>query len=263
MLKYLEKFISKKEKFTDHLVIVFANHNYLPVLQNWLTAMDRLKIDNYLIIALDKDLHTYLKDKSIPTLLRPCELDLGKLWVHRVEILLELMKQGYDVIHSDADAIWLKDPLPYLNALPQDMIFSQGTIWPPDVQEKWGFVLCCGFFMLRSNKKTLHFMQDLLKRVKEDKDDQVSCNRLLLEMNTIWDEPIHSYTIDFRDKQFVCTPTVRNGACGKLTLGLLPHNKFQRIFEEADDVYVKHLISEKNSEDILDVLKNHGCWLTP
>ena len=252
--------MQKKKEKKKISIFVFANYNYLPVLQNWIIAIEQNSIKNFIIIALDKQLYKHLVSHNIPTILRPCELDLEKLWIHRVKVLMEFMQNGYDIIHSDADAIWFKDPLPYLNAMPQDMIFSQGTIWPPDVQEKWGFVLCCGFFMLRSNKKTLHFMQDLLKRVKEDKDDQVSCNRLLLEMNTIWDEPIHSYTIDFRDKQFVCTPTVRNGACGKLTLGLLPHNKFQRIFEEADDVYVRHLISEKNSEDIVDVLKNTGCW---
>lgn len=242
-------------------IVVFANYNYLPVLKNWMIAMKNLNIANYIIIALDEELHTYLKAKNIPTLLRLCELDLEKLWIHRVEVLLELLEEGYNVIHSDADAVWLKDPLPYLEKLPQDMIFSQGTIWPPDVQEEWGFVLCCGFFMLRSNKKTLRFMHDLLNRVKKDKDDQVSCNRMLLERKTVWDTPIEPYTINFRKKQFICSTSARKGKCKKLKLALLPHSKFQRIFEETDDVYVRHLISEKNSENIVDVLKNTGCWL--
>lgn len=261
MINYLKSKFAKK-KASKQTIIVFANYNYLPVLENWMIAMKNLNIDDYMIISLDEDLYTYLKGKQISTLLRPCELDLGKLWVHRIEVILELLQEGYDVIHSDADAVWMKDPLPYLKDLPQDMLFSQGTIWPPDVQEKWVFVLCCGFFMLRSNKKTLQFTKKLLKRVKEDRDDQVSCNRMLLEQNTVWSKPTSSYTIDFREKQFICSPYVRTGTCNKLTLALLPHQKFQRIYEESDEIYIRHLISEKNSENIVDVLKNSGCWFT-
>ncbi len=259
MINYIKSKFRRRKIDKQHIV-VFANYSYLPVLENWIEALKRINVNNFLIVSLDEELHHYLQEKKVNSILRPCELDLGKLWIHRIDVILELMEKGHDIIHSDADAIWLKDPLPYLNDLPQDMIFSQGTIWPPDVQEKWGFVLCCGFFLLRSNPKTLQFMRDLLKRVNKDKDDQVSCNRLLLEMGADWNSPDKPYTIDFREKQFICSETVRYGKYGKLSLALLPHKKFQRIFEKTDDVYIRHLISEKNSENIVDVLKNTGCW---
>ncbi len=248
-----------KSRHREIKVIVFANYNYLPVLENWLAAMKKIDVKNYLIISLDEKLHHHLGEQNINSLLRPCELDLGKLWIHRVDVILELMEKGYDIIHSDADAVWLKDPQPYLQKLPHDMIFSQGTIWPPDVQEKWGFVLCCGFFFLRSNPQTLQFIKELAQRVREDKDDQVSCNRLLLEKNVIWDKPSDLYTIDFRGKQFVCSKQARTGKSKDLDIALLPHSAFQRLFEETDDVYVRHLISEKNSGNILEVLEQYGC----
>lgn len=264
-LKTIKNYFTKlglfpqEKKQSKVKIIVFANYNYLPVLKNWLAAMKKINVTNYLIISLDEQLYHHLQDKNINTLLRPCELDLGKLWIHRVDVILELMEKGHDVIHSDADAIWLKDPQPYLEKLPQDMIFSQGTIWPPDVQEKWGFVLCCGFFLLRSNPQTLQFVRALAQRVRKDKDDQVSCNRLLVEKNVIWDKPSDLYSIDFRGKQFVCSKQTRIGKSKDLTIALLPHASFQRLFEEADDVYVRHLISEKNSGNILEVLEQHGC----
>ena len=164
-------------------IIVFSNYNYLPVLENWLVAMQLLKIENIIIVALDEELHNYMTKKNIPSVLRPCGLDLGELWIHRVKVLLELMEEGYDLIHSDADAVWLKNPLPYLNSIKQDMIFSQGTYWPKDIHKEWGFVLCCGFFYIKNNKNTLTFVKELYERVKEDKDDQISCNRLLMESN--------------------------------------------------------------------------------
>ena len=243
-------------------IIVFANYNYLPVLENWIIAIQKTGITNYLIISLDEKLHLYLRQRSIHTLLRPCELDLGKLWIHRVEVILEFIAKGHDIIHSDADAIWLKDPLPYLNDLPQDMIFSQGTLWPPDIQKKWGFVLCCGFFMLRSNKNTLAFMQKLLERVKQDKDDQVSCNRLLFEEGLTWNMPKETYNLTFREHTFICSNDYITGETPSFSVALLPHSKFQRLFEECDNIFVRHLISEKTSEGIVDVLKNSACWFT-
>jgi len=240
-------------------IIVFANYNYLSILENWLAAMKKISVENYLIISLDEELHLHLQKLNIDSLFHPCELNLGKLWIHRINVILELMEKGYDILHSDADAIWLKDPLPYLNTLSQDMIFSQGTIWPPDVQEKWGFVLCCGFFLLRSNPQTISFVKELAKRVREDKDDQVSCNRLLLKEPVIWKEPSDIYTIDFRGTQFTCSHQVRLGKSKNLNLALLPHIAFQRVFEETNNVYVRHLISEKTSDDIMKVLDRHGC----
>jgi len=249
----------KTRMMAKTIIIVFANYDYLDVLENWLAAMRRIQVDNFLIISLDEKLHHYFQEKKINSLFRPCELDLGKLWIHRVDVILELLEEGYDVIHSDADAIWLKDPQPFLQTLPQDMIFSQGTIWPPDVQEKWGFVLCCGFFMIHSNLQTVEFVKRLARRVRNDRDDQLSCNRMLLEEGLIWEIPKETYTLSFRGHDFTCSHKCITGKTKTLSTVLLPHSKFQRLAESSKDVYVKHLISEKSSDDIMEVLAANGC----
>jgi len=251
--------INKVKKKNLTTIIVFANYNYLLVLENWLESVNRIDVNNFLIISLDSKLHNYLIDKNINSRLRPCELDLGKLWIHRIEVIEELLCEGYDIIHSDADAVWLKDPQPYLANLNQDMIFSQGTYWPLDVYEKWNFVLCCGFFYIRNNKKTKSFFEQLKERVKEDKDDQVSCNRLLLEKKIIWEKPTNSYQLRFRNYSFACSKNIIQGKNSQFSIALLPHYQFQRIPEKSNDIYIKHLISEKNSEDIMDILALNGC----
>jgi hypothetical protein len=240
-------------------IVVFANMAYLRVLENWMLAMARIDIHDYTVISIDAELHAYLQGRGVTSLLRPCDTGLASLWVHRVRVLLELMEAGYDVIHSDADAVWLKDPRDYLYAIKADMLFSQGTYWPNDVHAQWGFVLCCGFFMLRSTPETIAFATALLRRVETDKDDQISCNRLLLEEGTVWADAADAYRLSFRGMEFVCSHAVRKGRCAKMKLALLPHAAFQRIFEPAQDVYVRHLISEKESGDILKVLGRHGC----
>ena len=51
------------------------------------------------------------------------------VWFERTRVVYQLLALKYVVIHSDADAIWLKSPLPELHRLSrqQDIIFSRGN----------------------------------------------------------------------------------------------------------------------------------------
>ena len=247
------------KKSRNPLIILFANYNYIHVLDNWIAASSLIGVTNYLIISLDKKLYRHLVNKKVSTILRPCELDLGKLWIHRIDVIAELMKKGNNIIHTDADAVWLKNPMPYLNKIKSDIIFSQGTHWPNNVHAKWGFVLCCGFFYLKNTVNTMKFIEKLVKQVRKDKDDQVSCNNILLEDGVEWSIPKNTYTLSFRGSEFLCSKEILLGKTSSLEIALLPHEKFQRIPEISNEVYVKHLISEKNSDDIMKILESNNC----
>ncbi len=243
------------------VILVFANYDYLKVLENWIYFIDQLKLFNYQIVALDKKIYNYLINNNIETIYKPCELDLGKLWIHRVEVIKEFIEKGYDVIHSDADAVWIEDPMNEFNNMESDLIFSQGTFWPLNIHKKWGFVLCCGLFMIKSNKETKAFLSKWLEKVKLDKDDQVSLNTLLYENEIVWNES-KFYELEFRNKKFKCFDEKIDGKTKDgLQVTLLPHKNFQRVKEDSNHVYVKHIISEKNSESIIDVLKDNNCFI--
>ena len=240
------------------LILVFANNAYFKVLENWLAFISAHDINNYLVIALDAEVYERLQKSQKTVLFRPCGNGLGDLWVHRIHVINEFLEKGIDVIHSDADAVWLKNPLGYINEQDSDIVFSQGTFWPRDVHEKWGFVLCCGFFFIKSNSRTLQFMKDLKKRVELDKDDQVSVNRELLERDIEW-EHFEFYERSFKDIKFKCFDQDIKGSAGDISVTLLPHAKFQRVHEVSEDPYIKHMVSEKNSLAILERLDECGC----
>jgi len=248
------------------VIVVFANYDYLTVLDNWLISLQRLGISNFLVIALDETLYNHLKAMKVSVLLRHCKLGLDNLWIHRVDVIKEILDLGFDLIHSDADAVWLQDPLEeYIYNKPQDMIFSQGTVWPPDVHEIWKFVLCCGFYFVRSNSSTKQFFKQYAQQVRKDKndmpdifDDQMSINRMLLNLSIEWGTT-DSYSIDFKGKSYQCYKDVITGYSKHLSIALLPHSKFQRLKDSDEDVYVKHLYSDKNSGNILDVLRENNC----
>ena len=243
------------------LIIVFANIAYLKVLENWLEAVSRLEIKNFVIISLDKEIYEVMKTKGVNTILRTCQKDLGNLWIHRINVIKEISVLGFDIVHSDADAVWIKNPMQeYVYDQTFDLVFSQGTYWPNHVHEVFKFVLCCGFFYIKSNIQTFSFLKQIALDVLSTKDDQVSCNQYMLQNNITWNLPENTYTKSFRQVKFVCSNELITGSNEFLSIAVLPHSKFQRIKDDDSDVYVKHLMSEKKSDNIIRVLKDNKCW---
>lgn len=243
------------------IIVVFANSDYDKILQNWLKAIKKINISNYLIVAMDKVLFEQLQEKNIPSILRICDINHGAIWIHRINIIKEILEYGYNVVHSDADAVWLKNPLyDYIYNQPYDIVFSQGTYWPKHIHKEFGFVLCCGFFYLQANKNTLEFINKVAIDVVSSNDDQVSCNDYMLKNNIQWQIPKNNYIKSFQGIDFKCSNQLIVGSSDLLNIAVLPHSKFQRIQDSDRDIYIKHIISEKKENTIIDVLKRNNCW---
>lgn len=247
---------------TKPTIVTFANEAYIPVARNWLGALDAVGVSAPVrIVALDAATRDAFPVERI--LYRPCDAaDLGNLWAFRVRVLRELLADAPGLIHSDADAVWMRDPLSMISNCSTDMVFSQGTVWPPDVHARHGIVLCCGFFHVSNTGPAHRFMAQLEARVAQDRDDQVSVNRLLDERGVEWsiEEP---YTIPFRDKVFVASRRIIRSAKGKgpLSVAVLPHHLFPRLMDGPDsNVIVAHPLSPKVCADKITVLSRLGLW---
>ncbi len=242
-------------------IVTFANYDYLDVLENWLRGIWKLNIKNYIVVSLDSQIYNYLNAKGIPTILRPCDNGLNRLWIHRLKVIQLFLETGRDVIHSDADAVWFKDPQEFIADIDAELIFSQGTYWPPEVHEEWGFVLCCGFFYIKNSPKTRTFLSQLCEQVLIDGDDQVSVNKLLLKLNTKWALPSTGYQLAVGNFNFNCYENTVFGKNDLCDVALLPHALFQRLPEKNDNFFVKHILSKKNNDDIITTLKRNSCYI--
>jgi hypothetical protein len=248
------------------VVIAFANSRYIDVLMNWLVALALNGVDNYLIVALDRELHQFLNERGIPVVLSELSGDLSALWMRRIDVFTALCAAGVDFVHSDVDAIWIRDPrAAYLSDPQADLIISQGTIWPPDSYQTWGFVLCCGFFQLRSTVRTRRLLGELKEHVQSTGDDQVSLNQLIAGRSTRWQiEPADAYYVDASPARFLCARSVMRGlGSDGLRVQVLPHHLFQRVpLASGETPYVLHLLTRKEPGAKLLEFEKFGClWL--
>ena len=83
------------------LVVVFANWRYLDILSNWMEAMRRLGLADYLVVSVDKKVYRYVKRCGIRTILARSGKGLTSLWILRIDVFRCLIDRGIDFIHSD------------------------------------------------------------------------------------------------------------------------------------------------------------------
>ena len=243
-------------------IVTFVNEGYLPIVRNWLVAIARLNLTGQaLVVTLDESAHEALANSGVRLLHRPKTLPgLNGLWIHRVAVLSELLKAGENIVHSDADAVWLGDPMPALTSGAFDLVFTQGTIWPPEVHAKRGIVLCCGLYFVRGTPQAGRFFARIAERVRSDTDDQRALNRMVDE--TFHDWVIEApYAIPFRDTQFICSRRPITAQGPDVTLAVLPHHAYPRLMNGSDGVIVGHPLSGKTCEETRVVLQQHGLWL--
>ncbi|MDO6567906.1 putative nucleotide-diphospho-sugar transferase [Alteromonas sp. 1_MG-2023] len=247
-------------------IVTFCNKSYVPVLKNWLLALDKIGLKQHaLVITLDNETHDAID--FCDTLHRPIAVE-GKnfsgLWQHRLEILDELLQSYDEIIHSDADAVWLRNPLPMISSLNSNITFTQGTVWPHDVHTLHGVVLCCGLFYLNNSSEARHFLKQVRKRVENDNDDQISVNREVASRINGWQikEPLQ---IPFRETTFTTSKEVMRSIAKSesddLNICVLPHHLFPRLVETiSDDVYIAHPLSGKTLDEKAQCLSELGIW---
>ncbi|WND03342.1 sulfotransferase domain-containing protein [Temperatibacter marinus] len=252
--------LTKIDRFAinNTIALSFGDSNYADVSEKWIQTVINSGVKNYIFIALDAELYESFIHKGYNVALHPFSGGLGDLWVFRLETIQIILEAGFNTLHSDADAFWVKNPMSLIDDLEFDIIASQGTIFPRDVLADWGHVICCGFLYFKASLKTLCFFQDLLPLSRKVKDDQIAVNRLLREMSTSWDRQNNSnYSLSIKDTIFDCyhNPLKGETKCG-LKVKLIPHKQVQRLYEERrEEAYVYHLLSEKNEQSKIEVFE--------
>lgn len=242
-------------------VIVFADVSYLEVLKNWWNYFSAVATNKVIVVALNDGLESQIEGLPMACVTIAWSGSLEELWLLRAQLFSQISAAGVDFIHSDIDAIWKRNPVPFCQSFEADFVFSPGTVWPPDVVKEWGFVVCCGFFFVRATARASAFFQRVAHKLSEVSDDQVVVNRVLREDGMKWrfsSEPIE-----------VC---VQNGYPYKIfydailgdsrfcSVALLPARLFPRKPDHADDPMVAHYLSKKSGDDKKLELKRNGLW---
>jgi hypothetical protein len=249
------------------LPVVLASGDHAPLLENWIRHTRAVGIQRFLVVAMDNSLAERVMCTG--AVVARCGFDGSRsdFWLQRLLVLDFLVRHRVDIIHSDTDAIWLRDPIPeFFAGTGFDLAFSQGVALPPDVLHHWGFVLCCGLFGVKATDASMAFFSAMVARAADEVsfDDQEAANRLLCESGVVWSTAGHaSYRVRYGDYIFTCYPDVVDGTCAALGLRvrLLPHHLFPRLTDLRENAFVVHPLTPNALAAKIPLLRKAGFWM--
>ncbi len=184
-------------KTDEPVTIVFGTFNYREVIEKWIAAVHKLGYDGWRIVCMDRELIQWLEQRGdgaqavdyYAVLPDAPRYDFGALsrgelmnalMALRTRLFLHLARAGCDFLHSDADAFWMQDPRPYLAQHREyDLLMSQGISCPFEHYQRFGFVVCAGFFVCRANARTRAYFERIEALVNQQPLDQQRMNLVL------------------------------------------------------------------------------------
>lgn len=267
------------------VIITFISHEYLGVGLNWICSIKRLGLTNIIVICGDSETTKILKDDGIQCVearINSCKLNADyrspvgftnkglAMTALKFPIASALVKEGFSVVLSDADAVWLQDPTHHLEA---DIAFQRVAYFPDTIARLWGFVACSGFVFFRHSADIIGFLQDCIREQLLIQSDQLALNLALLQADTFWTNPPSSFTTYSPDQDQHTSELLANfqevarfpirGLIGqyKLEVLALPHNQFWRhswVAATHSEMVLCHPNSPKNDSGKIEVFKKLG-----
>jgi hypothetical protein len=249
------------------LPVVVVSDAYATLLDNWIAHVHALGITRFLVVAMDEALANRLSGRSIVVATAHFDGSETDFWLRRMLIWRCLSEMGVDIVQSDIDAIWLRDPVPEFFAdQPFDLLCTQGTFHPFDTASAWGFVLCTGLMGIRAGAASVRFFGAFAQRHRQilETDDQVVMNHVLDETGLRWETAgMQREMVDFDGSQFATYASMLTGFSIPLGMrvGLLPYKLFPRLPMATGAPFVKHLLRPEDDAYRIAELRAEGCWL--
>ncbi len=187
------------------IAVTFISQEYARVGLNWVEAMRRLGLRNYLVIAGDLPTFRALDALSVACVearlegaarhaadVSPVGFTYKGLAMTALKFPLvhTLLRMGLNVIMSDADAVWLKDPMTAIVKWDVDCAFQRVVYFPRAIAMLWGFAACSGFAFFRSGAGATALLEACVEEHKGVQDDQVAMNLALLSAGIHWADNI-------------------------------------------------------------------------
>jgi hypothetical protein len=265
-------FYTGKER--QYVVLTSSDQHYLPVLLNWLVFYVNTcsSLEHVRVICYDKPTEQAIEkwggEWGMKCVIPEVQLvHHTAMWLYRVKVVTSFLDHGIDVVQTDSDAMWIKNPIPYL----QTMASVAGSLgsFPQDSERKFGASLCMGWIYLKSDVVATRLAQDLYRRMSamHNSDDQREMNLMLAHE---WDVPPDFQPIVRldRNKDTATFVTLTHGTARirNVTVAFLPDRMFRRHCdgippdELAVSVVLHCLVHKKEGSAKVEGQKSIGTW---
>lgn len=250
-------------------VFLSATNAFIPVLLNWLIYWTKHCNTSSILylLCLDDQIDRNLRQYGLScshTQVLPTQAAHNRLWMIRTRLTYELLLSRIDVLITDLDALWLRDPFLSLSQHYSDSsIIASRAKFPEGIAEVLGATLCMGFIYIKSSNETIAFWKELSETVSrtQTSDDQRAINEMLLRSNIDYGDRIKFYKNTIVDRG-----RVKFQGKYDLNVTLLPQHLFRRHCDVKNPQPVRESIvahcstMQRNDNRKRVALTSYGLW---
>lgn len=246
-------------------ILMSSTDKYVNVILNWLIFYHQLCPDrsSLYFLCLDKTTELMMTKYGLQcSYVFHSSMNKNKLWLMRMRLTKQLLDQGFDVLMSDSDAVWLRNPFEYMEKFNTSDIVSSRASFPEDVSKRFGATLCMGFIYIKTNPQTKAMWGELNSVMSTDPrpDDQRSLNKVLMSKGLQFKKHL-----DYLHTTEGDTGTLNYKNNPNMQVTLLPHEQFRRVCEgfklsEIHDSYVAHCLLDKTGDAKEKGGKRYKLW---
>ncbi|XP_062110408.1 beta-arabinofuranosyltransferase RAY1 isoform X1 [Humulus lupulus] len=158
------------------IVLAVAGYSYKDMLMSWVCRLRHLQIPNFIVSALDEETYQFSILQGLPVfkdVLAPSEISFNDCHfgtkcfqsVTKVKsrMVLKILKLGYNVLLSDVDIYWFKNPLPFLYSYGPGVLMAQSDEYKETGPINLPRRLNSGFYFAFSDGSTIAAMEKVVK----------------------------------------------------------------------------------------------------
>ncbi|KAL2510267.1 Nucleotide-diphospho-sugar transferase family protein [Forsythia ovata] len=172
----LESLLSMRANQNKTIVLAVAGNSYKDMLMSWVCRLRHLQLENFLVCALDHEIYGFavlqglpvFKYANPPTNISFDNCHFGTECFQKVtkvksRVVLQILKLGYNVLLSDVDVYWFKNPLPFLSSFGPAVLVAQSDEYnitgPINLPRR----LNSGFYYAHSDGITIAALEKVVK----------------------------------------------------------------------------------------------------
>ncbi|RHN41615.1 putative fucosylgalactoside 3-alpha-galactosyltransferase [Medicago truncatula] len=175
----LESLLSITADRNKTVVLTVAGYSYKDMLMSWVCRLRKLSIENFIVSALDQETYQFSILQGIPVFKDPIapsdisfdECHFGTKCFQRVtkvksRIVLKILKLGYNVLLSDVDTYWFRNPIPFLNSFGHAVLVAQSDEYQEQGPINLPRRLNSGFYYAHSDNQTIAAIDKVVKHAE-------------------------------------------------------------------------------------------------
>ncbi|GJQ12037.1 hypothetical protein GpartN1_g3828.t1 [Galdieria partita] len=190
-LPLLLEHLLERNAINNSVILVAMNYGYRSFLMNFVCNLRQLGLfpGNLIVAALDEDMYRFAFTRGLPVYFENTVYSkedaasvvaasygsdsFKKLTKMKSRVVLRILKLGYDVIWTDCDIVWFRNPIPYLQSQNADLIIQSNA--PDNENPNERRRINSGFYLARSNPHTIEAFEDVIQFAAKSRMTEQPC----------------------------------------------------------------------------------------